>query len=198
MSEQRKMTIARGLTRLKTIKAQLSNIANQIGVYGAISSASRHPLGDQKVPLNRNHNQAIEAVNSLYQQFDDLIKEFTKIKTAIDKANMSTYITVGGKTMTIQEALIYRRDIQPYVQALNSQYGRAVQKAENEVRSHNETINNKVKDLDESAIKALTAEVLYLVPRERMDGVNKFLVEFMTELDGTLNEVNAVTEIVVE
>lgn len=196
MSGERKLTIARGLTRLKTIKAQLNSIADQIGRHGAISNKSRSPLGNQKATLERNHQQSIEVMNSLYQQFNDLVKEYIKIKLAIDRANMNTVISIGGKEMTIQEALIYRRDIQFYVQNLNSQYGRAVVAAQNAVDKYNSSINTE--GMDESTVKAVMADVLYLVPRERIDEVNKFLVEFMTELDGTLNEVNAVTEIVVE
>jgi len=196
MSDQRKMTIARGLTRLKTIKAQLQNISNQIGTYGAINNKTRHPMGEQKVPLDKNHNQAIEHVRSLYQQFNDLIKEFIKIKLAIDKANMETVITVGGKQMTIQEALIYRRDIQAYVQQLNEQYGRAVQKAQTSVDKYNSNLNTE--GMDENTLKAVLADVLYVVPREEIQKVNDFLVQFMTELDGVLNEVNAITEISVE
>jgi hypothetical protein len=196
MSEQRKMTIARGLTRLKTIKAQLSNIANQVGQYGAINNKVRHPLGEQKASLDKNHNQAIDAVNALYQQFNDLIAEFTKIKLAIDKANLTTVITVAGKQMTIQEALIYRRDIQQYVQALNHQYGRAVQQAQAYVDKYNNGLNTE--GMDEATLKAVMADILYLVPRERINEVNNFLVAFMTELDGVLNEVNAVTEITIE
>lgn len=193
MSNERKMTIARGLTRLKTIKAQLGNIAYQIGEGGAISNKSRHPMGEQKASLDKNHKQAIEAINSLYQKFNDLTKEYIKIKLAIDKANMSTVISIGGKEMTIQEALIYRRDIQDYVQSLNSQYSRAVAKAQQDVDKHNRSLNTE--GMDETTLKAVLADVLYLVPRERINEVNEFLVEFMTELDGTLNEVNALTEI---
>lgn len=191
--EPRKMTIARGLTRLKTIKAQLSSIANQIGAGGAINNKTRHPMGEQKVSIDKNHAQAIESVNSLYQQFNDLTKEFIKIKLAIDKANLTTPITIGGKTITIQEALIYRRDIQTYVQSLNNQYGRSVALATQAVEQYNRNLNTE--GMDEATLRAVMADVLYLVPRERINEVNTFLVEFMAELDGTLNEVNALTEI---
>lgn len=196
MSNERKLTIARGLTRLKTIKAQLASIAIQIATNGAISNKARHPLGEQKAAIDKNHNQAVEAVNSLYQQFDDLTSEFIRIKLAIDKANLNTVISIGGKEMTIQEALIYRRDVQAYVQSLSNQYGRAVMSAQQAVDKHNNSLNTE--GMDENTIKAVRADVLHLVPRERINEVNKFLVEFMTELDGTLNEVNALTEITVK
>jgi hypothetical protein len=193
MSEQRKMTIARALTRLKTIKAQLQKINNDIGNYGAISSKSRSPLGDPKASLDKNHNQAIEHIRSLYQQFEDLTKEYIKIKTAIDKANMQTIITVANKTMTIQEALVYRRDISKFVQELLGKYGQAVNRATDEVYRHNASI--KTDGMDEAAVKVVLSEVLYLVPKEKIQESENFLTAFLVELDGILNEVNAITEI---
>jgi hypothetical protein len=192
-TEARKMTIARGLTRLKTIKAQLSSVGTDVGNLAAINNKKRSPMGEQKAAIDKNHNQALEAVNSLYQKFNDLTKEFTKIKLAIDKANLTTVIVIGGKSMTIQEALIYRRDIQDYVRALNNQYARAVTAAKNDVESYNRNLNTE--GMDEATLNKVMADVLYLVPPARINEVNEFLVEFMTELDGTLNEVNALTEI---
>ncbi|QNR70448.1 hypothetical protein IAQ67_28455 (plasmid) [Paenibacillus peoriae] len=192
-TEARKMTIARGLTRLKTIKAQLASVGTDVGNVAVINNKKRSPMGEQKVAIDKNHNQALEAVNSLYQKFNDLIAEFTKIKLAIDKANLTTIIVIGGKSMTIQEALIYRRDIQDYVRALNNQYARAVTAAKNEVESYNRNLNTE--GMDDTTLNKVMADVLYLVPPARITEVNEFLVEFMTELDGTLNEVNALTEI---
>jgi len=192
-TEARKMTIARGLTRLKTIKAQLSSIGTDVGNVSVINNKKRSPMGEQKGSIDKNHNQAIEAVNSLYQKFNDLTKEYTKIKLAIDKANLFTDIVIGGKTLKIQEALIYRRDIQDYVRALNNQYAQSVNRARNDVEAYNRNLNTE--NMDEATVNKILADVLYLVPPARITEVNEFLVEFMTELDGTLNEVNALTEI---
>lgn len=193
MTQERRMTIARGLTRMKTIKAQLTSIGTQVGATGAINNKKRHPCGDQKVNIDKNHNQAMEAANSLYQQFNDLTTEFVKIKLAIDKANLSTNIVIGGRTLLVQEALIYRRDIKDYVQSLNNQYVRALSTATNDVDAYNRNLNTE--GMSDETLSKVLADVLYLVPRERINETNQFLVEFMTELDGTLNEVNALTEI---
>lgn len=193
MTQERRMTIARGLTRMKTIKAQLTSIGTQVGATGAINNKKRHPFGDQKVNIDKNHNQAMEAANSLYQQFNDLTTEFVKIKLAIDKANLSTNIVIGGRTLLVQEALIYRRDIKDYVQSLNNQYVRALSTATNDVDAYNRNLNTE--GMSDETLSKVLADVLYLVPRERINETNQFLVEFMTELDGTLNEVNALTEI---
>lgn len=194
--EKRTMTVARGLTRLKTIKAQLSHIADQIGRYGAISNKSRSSLGDQHADLPTNHKRAIEEINSLYQKFEDLKNEMVKIKLAIDKSNIVTEIVIADKVMTVQEALIYKRDVQAYVGGLTSQYGRSVSAAQLQADQHNRTINTK--DMDPATAAAVLAEVIYLVPKKKVDDLNKFQVEFLTELDGTLNESNALTQIEVD
>lgn len=192
MSE-RKMTIARGLTRLKTIKAQLNNISQQIGQYGAWVDKQKHPLGDTNHnDIKKNHAQAREKVASLYQQFHDLKNEHIKIKLAIDKANMNTSIEVAGKIMTIHEALLYEREVASYISELTSAYKRSVSAAEQRVK----LFNNQFNSVQEDNVKAaLLADVSYLVSKDAIEELDKFTIEFLTEIDGIKNEVNALTEI---
>lgn len=192
--EKRTMTIARGLTRLKTIKAQLSRIALEIGQYGVWNDKKRHPYGDNNVELKKNHNQAKEKILSLFQQYDDLVEEFVKIKTAIEKANISTKIVVAGKVMTISQALMYKREVESLVRDIVRNYDVAVDRATKSVNDY----NSRLSGLGEEDKEAVMADILYLVPQEKMEEKKKFLMEFLEEVDGTLNEVNAVTEIVIE
>lgn len=192
MSE-RKMTIARGLTRLKTIKAQLSSITQQIRSYGAWVDKTKHPLGDTTHnDIKRNHAQAREKVESLYQQFHALKDEYIKIKTAIDKANMTTKVEVAGKVMTLHEALLYEREVADFIRSLTGAYQASVSTAELKVRQHNQSLNS-VQDEAQKAI--LLADVSYLVSKENIEKLDAFTIEFLTEIDGLKNEVNAVTEI---
>lgn len=195
MSE-RKMTIARGLTRLKTIKAQLANIESQIREYGAWSDKKKHPLGDTTHnDLKKNHAQAREAVSSLYQKATDLRAEFLRIKLAIDKANMTTKIEVAGKVMTIHEALIYEREIATMISGLTYAYKSSVGAAERMVHNYNTQFSNIQ---DSSAKAALVADIAYLVDKKQVEELDAFAVEFLTEIDGLKNEVNALTEINIE
>jgi hypothetical protein len=195
MSE-RKLTIARGLTRLKTIKAQLENISTNIQQYGAWNDKTKHPLGDTTHnDIKKNHAQAREKVASLYQQFNDLKAEYIKIKLAIDKANMVTDIEVAGKVMTIHEALIYEREIATFITRLTGAYKGSVASAELKVRQ----FNNQFANLQDENIKAsLLADISYLVSKDVIEELDKFAIEFLTEIDGIKNEVNALTEIQVD
>lgn len=193
---ERKMTIARGLTRLKTIKAQMENITKEILLHGSWSSKEKHPYGESsfnnsKNDIQKNHQQAKEKVNSLFQQFNDLLGEYVKIKTAIDRANLSTKVEIHGKLMSLQEAMILRRDIDPYVSQLISANRTSVLNAERKVNSYNQSFTNVSDDVKE----AVFASVVYLVDQKEIDKLNEFRVEFLTEIDGVLNEINAVTEI---
>lgn len=196
MNKGRTLTIARALTRIKTIQAQLEDIAEKIGKYAAWNSEKRHPLGEMKGSLEKNHNQAKDEIQSLFQQFHDLKDQLIKLKNAVDQANLVTPITIGNQTMTINEALNYQRYIAQYVRMLASNYNAAVAKVGREVDAANQSLLSK--DMDEDKRKAMMVQVLYLVPKERIKEIDAFLVEFMTELNGELNAVNAVTEILIE
>lgn len=188
---ERTLTIARALTRMKTIQAQLAHISGEIGKYSAVNDKKRHPLG-VKVDLKENHNVARIEVSSQFQQYMDLTQEFVTLKDAVDKANLVTPIIIGDKTMTINQALIYERSIKGYMSSLINSYNSSVAKVEKEVDQYNQSLTG-VEDADTR--KALMAQVLYLVPPDKIKEINSFLVEFMTTLNGTLNEVNATTVI---
>ncbi|MFP3919673.1 hypothetical protein U5N28_17870 [Lysinibacillus telephonicus] len=190
------MTIARAMTRKKTIKAQLDKITEDISKHGAINNKRLHILSNEKSDIKKNHREATEKVKALFQQFHDLKDNYIKLTLAINKANLETEIIVAGKTLKIAEALIYKNDIQQYLSNLKTAYQQAVKKATREVDTFNQ--NLKTEGLSEQVKKEVLADVLYLVPIEKMDELDSFLVEFMTEIDGTLNEVNARTLIEVD
>jgi hypothetical protein len=192
----RKMTIARALTRKKTLKAQLTGIASDISKYGALNDKTRHPLGDTRAPLAKNHGQAIEKIEALFQQHHDLTKELVKIEMAIHRANSSTVIEIAGVKMTIDEARIFQNLVAPHVQSLVNSYNYSVANAQREVEKYNKNV--KVETEDEAVKQLVFADILYLVKPDRVKEQGDFLNVFLAEIDGTLNEVNAVTEIEIE
>jgi hypothetical protein len=191
------MTIARGLTRIKTIHKQLIDIAQKISEYGAWNNQKKIPtIADTKKDIKINHAEAEAEVKSLYQQFHDLSNYGVKVKLAIEKANHETNIEIAGKTFTLAEALLYRRLIAPHVNNLINSYNAAVSRAESDVTRYNKPIVDNA-NYDESKKRELQADILYLVPNEETKKLGTFNGEFLTELDGRLNEVNAVTTITV-
>lgn len=208
MTEPRKMTIARGLTRIKTIEAQLTNIIRQIEQYAAWVNKEKHPLGDTNLTnddagLKRNHAQAAEKMASLWQSYLDLSNELVKIQTAINRANDTTMIQVAGETMTIAVAKVIENRIigqegrstagLPGPGLVNA-YRNAVAMADRAVKNYNAQFNN-VKD--EQVKKEAMADIAYMLPAFKVEHYANFINEFRVEFNATLNEVNAVTEITV-
>lgn len=187
------MTIARAMTRRKTIKAQLNKITEDISKHGAINNKRLHILSNEKNDIKKNHREATEKIKSLFQQFHDLKENYIKLTLAINKANLETDIVIADQTMKITEALVYKNEVQQYLSDLKLAYQKVVKKATQDVDLFNQ--NMKTDGLSEQVKKDVLADVLYLVPTEKIDELDTFLIEFITEIDGTLNEVNARTVI---
>lgn len=179
------------MTRKKTIKAQLDKITEDISQYGAINNKKLHILSDEKAEIKKNHREAQAKVEALYQQFHALKDNYIKLSLAINKSNLETDMIIADKPMKVAEALIYKNEVEHYLTKLKQAYTRVVSRATLEVDSYNK--NMKTDGLSEQVKKEVLADVLYLVPQERINEVDKFLVEFITEIDSTLNEINATT-----
>ena len=80
---ERVMTIARGMTRKKTIIAQMTKIEEDIKRYGAANNRKKHQLGDNKATVEKSHEQAQQQILALYQQHQDLMEEMIKIRNSI-------------------------------------------------------------------------------------------------------------------
>lgn len=189
----RKMTIARGLTRLKTIKAQIAQ-NNEVLNGSCVSSKKKSNLADMKLDLPENHRKAKEVVQSSLQSNEALFQEFVKIKTAISKANLVTLITVGGKTMTVAEAMALRQDVSNMMQQTVNAYSNSLNRVNVEVQRYNDSLMGNA-NLSAEDRKLMTADTVSFIPFDVMSEMNGFIHVFMAEVDGTLNEVNALTEI---
>lgn len=191
--EERKMTIARGLTRLKTIKAQIVQ-NNDVLTNACVSSKKKSVLADMKLDLPENHRKAKEVVQSAMQSNEALFKEFIKIKNAITKANLTTLITVAGETMTIAEAMVLRQEVAGMAQQTLNTYSSSMNRVNAEVQRNNDTVmgNSNISAEDK---KFMLADTVSFVSYDKMTEMNKFINVFLAEVDGTLNEVNALTEI---
>lgn len=191
--EERKMTIARGLTRLKTINAQIVQ-NNDVLTNACVSSKKKSVLADMKLDLPENHKKAKEVVQSAMQSNEALFKEFIKIKNAITKANLTTLITVAGETMTIAEAMVLRQEVAGMAQQTLNTYSSSMNRVNAEVQRNNDTVmgNSNISADDK---KFMLADTVSFVSYDKMTEMNKFINVFLAEVDGTLNEVNALTEI---
>ncbi|MDD2230586.1 MAG: hypothetical protein PHY48_14465 [Candidatus Cloacimonetes bacterium] len=191
---ERKMTIARGMTRLKTLTAQIENCLNDMQRYAAGNTKTISPASNQK-DVKSNHPEVSKLMASTMQQFQDLCAAKTKLKLAIDAANASTVITVAGRTFTIAEALVLRNaktGVMQHYERAAAVLAYAVSNANTEVIRYNQQYS---KITDAEALATLVADVAYFVKAEDITKLRDFTTVFRAEIEGTLNEVNAITEI---
>lgn len=187
----RRMTIARGMGKLKIISKQIDNIADDIRNYAVQINEKKSPLSMEK-DINKNHKEAAKAIKAMYQSFQDLCIEATNIKLAIQRANEEHTITIAGKTISIAQALVLRGAIMGYYRQVNSAIAIATSSAEREV----DRFNSQFTKIDNAETKAkLLTDVLYLIEREDADALREFVTVFDMEIDYALNEANAIVEI---
>lgn len=195
MSEEtavRTISVKRALTRTKTIVAQLNTISEKIRLHGATSSKIKSKLVDTKLSLDENHKQAEKEMASLYQQYKDLMAEYSKLKTAIATSNLKETITIGDRTMTLYEALLVENDTKNYMSKLVTSFRNVARTVENEVTTYNAN-NQRKTDMLAADLEILQADVLYLVPRKEIADTEAFLNEFAVELHGLIDESNVLT-----
>jgi len=191
--EKRTLTIKRGLTRLNTIESQLSDVVAKIQKYGAISSKEKVDLVDTKVARDKNHELARGEISSLYQKHQDLLAEYSKIKSAINKSNLVTNVEIAGKVMTLAEALLIEKDTRFKIQQLTQAYTFSVSRAEGRVETYNARLNKE--NLTSDELETAMAQVEYLVDSAEIKKHQEFLSEFVVEINGVIDESNIATTI---
>jgi translation elongation factor EF-G len=203
MAEKRQLTIKAAMTRCKTIQGQLHHITQKVQQYAVINDKTKHLLGDTKLPnspegLRQNHDQARKEMESLFQQFNDLTTEYTKLKCAIDKANATTTIEVGGRTMTLREALTLKANqkdgVVVFYKQLLQAYAASVRQAQIDVQNYNKQFANA----SDEAKAVLLADVESMIDAKKIEELNQFVIDFVNEVDGALDTANISTIIEIE
>lgn len=198
MGEKRQLTIKAAMTRKKTIQGQLQHIVQKVQQFAAVNDKVKHMLGDTKLPgtpegIRKNHEQARQEMQSVYQQFQDLTAEYTKLSVAIDKANATTTIEVAGRTMTLREALTLKANqkdgVVTYYKQFLQAYAQSVRQAQNDVQRHNQQYNNA----SDEAKAVLLADVESLIDAKEIEKLHQFTIEFVSEVDGALDTANIST-----
>lgn len=209
--ENTKMTIHRALAELKLIDSRIEKGINVVEPTGLMQ------LGK---PVNGFYSKEDfeKEVKAKYQSVTDLIDRKNKIKSAIVKANGTTNVVVGGKTMTIADAINFKTVI-TVKKTLIAQLQRKHNAVKAKFNQENEKINtvalenakimigkqgdDRVKPNDEDVKNIVEPFVkrneFHLVdPLKVEETVEKLQIEvdeFEVEVDAVLSEINALTEI---
>lgn len=201
-----KMTIHRGLSELKLIDSKIEKQINEILPTGTFQKGKLVEGFMEKDVFEKNAKSRFDSVN-------DLISRKSKIKSAIVEANGKTSVTVGGKEMTIADAINFKNIIKfkkKLIEVLKAKHRTAV----GVLNKNNELVNQNVqrileatfgkenvkvgdKDVDAVRTPYLEANEFHLFDPikvdETVEKLEKEVAEFEADCDATLSEINAVT-----
>lgn len=201
-----KMTIHRGLAELKLIDSKITKKINSLNPCGGYQNG-------KKINNHFTQEEFKKEAKSGYDSIKDLINRKIEIKTKIVEANAKTIVEVGGKKMSIADAISHKAIIDQKAALLHHlkvKYSDsiAVINKNNEIVEDNalkiamaSLQKDNVKIGDEDAIRItepyLKANKWQLadpldVLTEVKDLENE-IDDFNTEIDAVLSEANAVT-----
>ncbi len=103
------MTITEALAELKTIQKRLEKKREYVGTFLVRQEGSKDPL--------EKEGGSVEVIRRERQAIADLETRHVAIRTAIQRVNQVTPITVGDLTKTIAEWLTWRKEIATPAQA---------------------------------------------------------------------------------
>ena len=206
--EKQSMTIHRALSELKVIDKRISKNIQSLVPIGAVRK-------DGLVNNYYNQRDFEDNAKSEFQSVKDLIKRKESIKSAIVKSNSETTVTVGGKTMTVSDAITMKSSI-----ALREELLRKLKSSFAEVKSTVDEVNERVEAnamrlaenaLGKDNVKTSDKEAesiintykasnsVSVVDPLKIDDLIKALSEevenFQGEVDAVLSESNAITTI---
>lgn len=201
-------TITRALVELKKINKEVEQLTPQMKIFIATGDA-------RKVP-NTTFEQAQKDTQAQYDAVYSRIERFSKIQNAIHESNAKTVVTVGGKSMTVLEAINlkkavgFKQDLLNRLTALRvnalRQKDMLDEKLDSEVTamaqmmagSGNTPRDEHFKTVRENLEKAKKVEIVSLSEiNARIEQLQKEVNDIESELDFILSESNAVTKITV-
>jgi len=208
-----KMTVHKALVELKVIGDRITNAVSN-GVYCRANKHSNEKVNGVSV------DEFKKQIQSSWDKVNDLIKRRNAIKKAVVLSNAITKVKVGDDEYTVAEAIEMKNSGMQYKKDLMSilykQYTQAIQvtekengdtlqqKAENYViglygSKESKTSMDEIENTKKQFITNNTFELVDPIKvKEKIDALEKEIVEFESEIDATLSVSNAVTEINIE
>lgn len=206
------ITITRALSELKTLQNRYEKSLEVLNIV-AVKQGTKlcSPNSSCKV------EDFIENAAASLQSVEDIFARIIKIKTAIDKSNSVTKITVGQKEMTIQEALVLKK----YLDLRKGEYRKlqvlsrtAKNTFEEALRDNQATIERMIssqlgregvseaqkatarKDAEEYIEKSKAVELIDPCKIDSLiKGLDSEITEFENNIDYALSESNSTTKI---
>lgn len=102
------LTITEALAEIQTIKKRLAKKLEFVQGHLWRMDNHRDPLEKQ--------GGSVSAIDAERQSMADLQERLLDLRTAIAKANATTKVTINSDTRTIEEWLIWKREVAPIIQ----------------------------------------------------------------------------------
>lgn len=158
------------------------------------------------------------AVQNRYNKITDLIKRRTAIKKAITNSNAVTVVTIGDVSMTVAEAIEYKRSGIEFKRVLLEKVSKDYNTASLTTMTKNESLTDRATDniertygnkenVNKEAIESAREKFIADNTYDMIDPINSTQVmekltdeidSFMSKVDSTLSVSNALTKIDIE
>ena len=170
------LTITEGLAELKTVAARLAKKRQFVSSHLTRDADRLDPLDKQGGSIN--------VLKSEMQGIHDLEERVVAIRSAINRANAATKVTVADTTRTVEQWLIWRREVS---------------------RGQVEFLGTIRKVLDQQRVRDPYAGrskddqgFVVNIDEKKLGSDMEQLVTILGELDGKLSVVNATTQLELE
>ena len=198
------MTIHKALSELKVLRARISKDCNELRPV-AVSRANRTTAAEQA--------KFAEDAKSAIISMCDKISRFNAIKSGIVLSNATTNVVVGGKTVTVAEAIEMKANYMAFLRNLNitlsSSYASCIgekTKIENEIENSasrifgsSQTASDAKTDLMamyNGYISANAPQLIEAIDTKKATArLTEIIDAFASDIDSALSVSNATTEI---
>ncbi len=201
------LSVARALVELKTLDSRINKL---------IVNSNFIICKTKNKNYQYNEVDFKKMVESEYQSLNDLIIRRDSVKNAIVMSNSKTEVEIGGRKMTVSQAIEFKNTIQ-YKRTILDTMKRQRQSATIDSESHRQKVQQKIDDNikivcgkdtkpDASTIQTITESISKSDPIEVFDPLNldKVIKDLETEIedfsanvDYVLSESNALTQITI-
>jgi hypothetical protein len=174
------LTITEGLAEIKTIGKRIAKKREFIFGFLFRQETMKDPLA--------NEGGSKAAIQRERQAVADLETRIVAIRAAIQKANTETQITVEGDTRSIQDWLVWRREVAPNLQSF-------VQNALQRCASIRQQAAQKSVPVRTDSTTEVVNDVTVNIDEQALSQESEKLVAILGTLDGQLSLKNATTVI---
>jgi hypothetical protein len=204
------ITLTRALAEIKVLGDRITKSVTASRFCGAV-------YGKDKSPVDREFKSAdslAARISGDWASIQDLLARRQAVKSAIARANVSTFVTIGGVEVSIADAVIMKNQI-PFQEELLRVMRRDLSNRQAEVKKLEEDLDKKIgvmvgqafqnvaKVTEEQYSSVAGPQLAQFKPElldplgvgEQIKALEDHIQEVKLHLDFRLSEINAITKI---